>query len=181
MAAPERRCSVVYEPGVHSDLLMLDWWKHLATTGDLEKLFSKEMAECGTFMATMQRLFVVYEADDKGIWFAAWFIPFMDGANYGGWLRTDCEDTPAGSRAVVDSIAVGLNRFPVLLSITKYEPDFVQWLVSLGFEYAGTVPQLCQREDMIVAWLTEENFYRAAAVNFKALYVEVQEGDSDGR
>ncbi len=171
---------MIYEPGIHSDLLVLKWWERMAASGDLEKLFSVKMAECGAFMGAMRKMLLIYQSDERGIWSAAWFEPVMSGARFAGWIREDRRGSQDGNRAVIESIAFGLDRFPVLLSTWVHDPDWLEWLAALGFETLGTVPRLFEGTDVSVAFVTEDKFYRAAAGSCKRLYAK-QEGESDGR
>ena len=160
----------VYEPGIDSDLLVLSWWHHMATSGDLERAFSATLAPCGAFMAEMRRCTLTYEADDTGIWFAAWYEPALSGGFYGLWIRNGKRASADALRAVIESLHFGLERWPVLIFATMHAPVVAQ-AEQLGFTRLGDIPHLFDGEASTIAWLDAEHFYPAVA-KYGSLFAE---------
>ena len=80
-----------YQPDTDHDIALADWWGQLKTSGDLDKLFSKDEQSMGRFMRDMRRpTDLVFQLDAGGrICRAAWFQPFTIGALTSIWLRED--------------------------------------------------------------------------------------------
>lgn len=152
----------VYEPGIDSDLLVLNWWHQMATTGDLERAFTVNLAPCGAFMAEMRKVMLVYEADADGIWFAAWFEPMLSAGSYGLWIREAKRHNADAMRQVIESLHLGLERFPVLVFATMHD-RVVEQGKRFGFQVMGVVPHLFDGEPATLAWLDAEHFYAAVA------------------
>lgn len=161
----------IYEPGIESDLLLLRWYGHMGEIGDLEKVFSVTMAPCSAFMSEMRKCFVVYEADADGIWFAAWFDPAMAGAYHHAWIRHDHRKSRAGLLAMIESLYLGLERWPVLISVTK-QPEVPTQIQRLGFVTLGTVPWLFDGEEATISYLDTAHFYPAMKKYERALAIE---------
>lgn len=155
----------VYEPGIHSDLLLLDWYQTMAQasdgfTTDLERAFSVTMAPLAAFLTELRRCFLVYEADDSGIWFAAWFDPAMTGAYHHAWIRADRRASKGALAAMIESLYLGLQKWPVLISVTK-QPSVVSAIRGLGFTTLGDIPWLFDGETATISWLDSAHFYPA--------------------
>jgi len=150
----------VYQPSIDADLLLLNWYYTMATCEDFEMVFSSELAPCSSFMASMRSCTLIYEVDEKGIWFAAWFDRVMCAGAYGFWVRADKRDSPGGGeplRAALESLRFGLSRFPVLLFVTK-QPEIVTLSLRVGFVPLGDIPWLFDGESASVAWLDAARF-----------------------
>src|SRR5262249_10407475 len=111
-----------YDGSPQADLLLLDWWTRMAATVDLERAFSASHASLGNFFGSFRPpSILIYEVDDEGIWFAAWFDPVMSGAFYGIWVAPHKRLTKVAFQAVRESIAFGLEKFPVLIGAIREE------------------------------------------------------------
>jgi len=152
----------IYEPGINSDLLVLSWWHHMATSGALEQTFSASMAPCSAFMSEMRRCALVYEADVEGFWFTAWYDVALAGAYHHAWIRADRRASKSALRAMIESLHFGLERWPVLISVTK-QPKVVEQINRLGFVTLGDIPSIFDGEAATLSWLDSEHFYPTVA------------------
>jgi hypothetical protein len=131
----------------------------MAASGELETAFSA-IAPLSVFMSEMRKCVLVYEADDDGIWFAAWYTPEFGAGAYHFWLRKDQFGSDAALRAMVEALRFGLTLFPVILVVTSSQLDDLRGLHALGFTtLGGVIPRLCGGEDMVVSWLDRAHFF----------------------
>jgi hypothetical protein len=130
----------IYDGSPQADLLLLEWWTRMAATADLERAFSASHASVGTFFGSFRPpSILLYEADDQGIWFAAWFDPVMSGAFYGLWTAPHKRSTKVAFHAVQESIAFGLEKFPVLIGAMR-EAKVARQAVRFGARIPGVRP-----------------------------------------
>jgi len=152
-----------YTPSIASDVLLLNWYYDMATCDDFESVFSAELAPCSAFMASMRGCNLIYESDEKGIWFAAWFGRMMCAGIYGVWIRADKRNQPGGGAALaagLESLAFGLETFPVLLFVTK-QPEVLQLSKRFGFVSLGEMPWVFDGDPASAAWLDAAHFRQA--------------------
>jgi len=146
----------VYDGSPEADLLLLEWWTRMAATEDLEKTFSAAHASVGNLFESFRPpSILLYEADDLGIWFAAWFDPVMSGAFYGLWIAPHKRVTRAAMQAVQESVAFGLEKFPVLIGAMR-EAKVAKQAERLGARILGELPGVFDGETAIIAYITPE-------------------------
>jgi hypothetical protein len=146
----------VYDGMPESDLLLLDWWTRMAATMELEQAFSVVHASVGSFFHSFRPPAVlVYELDDEGIWFAAWFDPVMSGAFYGLWIAPQMRLTMCALRAVQKSVAFGLEKFPVLIGATR-QTKVARQAARFGARIVGDIPNLFDGEKATICYITRE-------------------------
>lgn len=151
-----------YVPGIESDILLARWWETLAESGDLGEVFSVEFAALGAFMEGMKNTTLLYDYDDKGIWFAIWADRIMSGAFFGFWVREDRRPSINGNLAEsLSRVHEGLDRFfgvyPVLFQVTR-NPHIVELAMRIGAKILGRVPYIFDGEDAMITFLTKEDF-----------------------
>lgn len=151
---------LLYEPGVQTDLLVLDWYWRMGQCDDLERVFSVTMAPCSAFMSEMRKCVLMYERDADGIYFAAWFDPAMAGAFHHAWIRADKRQSRQAFVAMLESIHLGLERWPVLLSVTR-QAKLLSGLQRMGFTTLGRVPGLFDGDEAIISFIDADHFYEA--------------------
>jgi len=153
----------LYQPGLDADLLLLNWYYTMAACEDFERIFSAELTPCGAFFDSMRKTTLIYETDEKGIWFAAWFDRVMAAGSYGVWIRADKRDQPNGGealRAGLESLSFGLARFPVLIFVTKH-PEILALSRRFGFVALGEVPWMYDGDVAMIAWIDAARFRQA--------------------
>lgn len=151
----------VYTPGVAEDLLMFDWYRVMGSCEDLEQAFSVHLAPFGAWIEAMRKSFLVYAADDTGVWFASWMdAGAMSGAFYGLWIREDRRHAADALPLVIESIHLGLERFPVLIAVTQ-QPKVSLTAQRVGFQRLGVVPWIFDGNDAEILWLDSRHFYTA--------------------
>ncbi len=146
----------VYDGSPQADLLLLDWWTRMAATTDLEQAFSVVHASAGSFFQSFRPPnILIYEVDDEGIWFAAWFDPVMSGAFYGLWIAPPMRLSMSALRAVQASVAFGLEKFPVLIGATRHV-KVARQAARFGARILGDIPNLFDGETATIGYITNE-------------------------
>ena len=140
-----------YVPSTESDILILNWYMEMAQSDDFEQTFSAEFAPCSAFMAAMTRSLVLYEADEKGIWGVVWFDRLMCGGAFGLWIRADKRVHSTTLPFILDALESGLEKFPVLLLVTK-QRNVIEQAERIGFQKIGDIPWIFDGETAHVAW-----------------------------
>lgn len=150
----------VYETNVSTDVLLVRWYEHLAATGDLEDQFSRPTRSLGSFMEYVKASVFIYEADDDGIWFAAWFTPALGAVAFHYWMRREVRGGDAGLRALIEALRFGLRLSPVLLAAIRANPGDVAAFQVLGFvTLGGVIPGIFEDNAMSVSYLDREHFF----------------------
>jgi hypothetical protein len=148
----------LYDGSPQADLLLLEWWTRMAATGDLERAFSAAHASVGNFFGSFRpSSILIYEVDDQGIWFAAWFDPVMSGAFYGLWVAPHKRSTKVAFHTVQESIAFGLEKFPILIGAIR-EDRVAKQAVRFGARILGNLPHVFDGETATIVYLTTETF-----------------------
>ena len=79
----------------------------------------------------------------------------MNGGDWNFWMRADFRGK--GNRKImhfaVESRALALDRFPVVVSMTKY-PELVPKIELLGYKYVGVVPRMAEGADCHILYVT---------------------------
>ena len=146
----------VYDGSPEADLLLVDWWTRMAATTDLERAFSIVHASVGAFFQSFRPPNILtYKVDDEGIWFAAWFDPVMSGAFYGLWIAPHMRLTMCALKAVEESVAFGLEKFPVLIGATR-EAKVARQAARFGARVLGSIPSLFDGEAATIGFITSE-------------------------
>ncbi len=153
----------IYTPSIESDLLLLNWYMDLGSGPDFEAAFSAELAPCASFMSAMSKTLLVYEADERGIWAAAWFDRQMSAGLTGIWIREDMRHWNTGVRFLADAFEFGLERFPVLIAITRSNKILEKAMTSFGWTVMGEIPWLWDGEGASVTWVDSARFNAAVA------------------
>jgi len=141
----------VYIPSVESDVLLLNWYMEMANSDDFENTFSAELAPCSAFMTSMAKSFVLYEVDEQGLWAVCWFDRVMCAGAFGLWVRADKRHQAATLEFIINALDAGLEKFPVLLCVTRQQPVIDQ-AVRLGFTAMGKIPWLFDGDAAHIAY-----------------------------
>jgi hypothetical protein len=148
----------IYAPGdFHRDLLLLDWYITMGRGPDFEQIFFRDAAPIASFMGTMQKCLLIYETDEQGIWFAAWFDAAMSAGAVGLWCREDKRQSREMAQALYDTMEIGLARFPVILFVTR-NASILRRTAAFGFVVLGEIPGLFDGETASIAWVNKERF-----------------------
>ncbi len=150
----------VYRPGKDTDRLVLQWYEDMGTI-DALKNGGPNDNDRQAFLTDMLNCLMGYNADDCGIWSAAWFDAVMDGAIHHAWIREDYLGTEAAREALIEGLAFGLTRFAVLLAVTPDDPSLLAEYRSLGFVPLGAIPQLSDGEAVVISWVTRDRLFAA--------------------
>ena len=151
-----------YQQDTDHDIALADWWGQLKTSGDLDKLFSKDEQSMGRFMRDMRRpTDLVFQLDAGGrICRAAWFQPFTIGALTSIWLREDSRHSTSALKFVYEVLDHATRTWPVLVGITK-QPDLLDAHRNLGYTISEPIPNAWDGEPAWFLTLTRAGFEEA--------------------
>lgn len=142
----------LYERGEESDLLLVKWWAQMKEDKDLELTFSSPPSLSRLFECFKPPVQLVFQYDQKGIYFSAWFEPFFDGVAFSTWIRRDYRQSKASLALFLEAAEMGFIDYPVLLGITK-QKRIVPLHLRLGYHLLGEVPRLFGGETaFILVW-----------------------------
>lgn len=153
----------IYTPSVPADLLLLNWYMDLGSGPDFEAAFSAELAPCAAFLSAMSKSLLVYEADERGIWAAMWFDRQMSAGVFGLWIREDKRHWTSGVQFVGEAMEFGLERFPVLICISRSDKVIEKAVSSFGFVAMGEIPWIFDGDAAQLAWVDAARFRPAVA------------------
>jgi len=152
-----------YAPTVENDAILASWWLALRASGDLDRAWLPQAHTLSGFLGMMQPPNVLLaDVDARGIVFAAWFEPTMDGVAMGAWLRPEVRPTRRGLAYFLEAWDWALARWPVVLGFTKQE-SLIAEHQRLGYAVCGCVPALWGGANVWVLALTREAFARTKA------------------
>lgn len=154
LAAP---AMIAYHADPAEDLLLSQWWTTLLDANEFLGTFTATLVPLSAFLAHFQPpTSLLYEADARGLWAAAWFEPVMSGAFLGFWARRDRRRTRGALEALETALTSGLARWPVLLGVTR--SNLLRAHRRLGYTVLGDIPHLWDGRAVSVVMLTQEGF-----------------------
>lgn len=125
---------------------------------EFDRIFLPSVEPASAFLAMFAPPTVlVYETDERGMWFTLWFVPFLCGASVGIWIRSDMRRSKAAYFAVQKVLDFALSQWPVLVAVTK-DAAVARLHTHLGFCVAGQIPKLLDNGLAFVTYLTRELF-----------------------
>lgn len=137
------------------DRLIALWHAQMEQDGDLEGLFtanSRTLAALFRIIGAGNKS-LVYDLDERGIWFAMWGEPMLNAAVIGVWIRRDRRPTRDALRRILDGFGWYLTPFPCLLVITK-QKSLLDTLERLGYAMFGPVEEWFDGEPGWIGKLT---------------------------
>ena len=79
--------TVIYQPGTDDDLLLVEWYAVLRSTGDLERTFFTGMYSLSGFLAGFRNGTLVLAVSAGRVWGAAW-VEIVNSAPFcGAWMH----------------------------------------------------------------------------------------------
>ncbi len=150
---------IAYEPSQESFLCA--WWASLGE--DRDRTFHSSLHRLGAFLDYFNRqAALVFEFDEKGIWFAGWTRPLWDGAECGLWVRPDKRRSRAEWKAVQAAYGLFLDTYPALIGFTK-QAELHSVHLKLGYRYAGSIKGMMDGGDIWAYELTREGWKNRVA------------------
>ncbi len=153
----------VYEKGRRDvDLWVTKWWFKMEADGDLRVALSDQCQSLGELFGLISSptKYVLFATDEDGIWFAAWFEPSLSGVFMGAWCAKEYRHRGHGRRglnAFLDAWEWGLQRWPVVIGITK-QPAILDEHRRLGYTIHGPIPQWFDGKSTWIMHLTQGSF-----------------------
>lgn len=139
------------------DLLLLQWYHHVAVSGDIHKIF-----HIPPTVGELYRIFgppteAVFEEDAAGIWYLAWLDPCFSGAFLSVWAREDKRATRALLEVYERTIDSAFLTYSNLLGITK-QPALLPIHRKFGYNILCEIPNFYGGETGYFMLLTQENW-----------------------
>ena len=169
---------IYYRPSIDHDNLLMGWYTRMILDGDLDKTFMPQAHCLSKWLGIMQAPNeLVFEVDEHGIWWAAWFAPSAGCAYTGLWIRKDRRQS--GKQMVqltLDVLDTALTTWPVILTLTKQfallEPQF-----RLGYTYVGVVPELWAGQSVWLCSMTRSSFTKGPHHGWWRRQRQIESGD----
>lgn len=154
---------IYYRPGLDHDNLLCGWYTRMVLDGDLANTFLPSSHCVSKWLGVMQAPNeLVFEADNHGIWWAAWFAPSAGSVYTGLWIRRDRRQSGKQMvRLTLDALDTALRGWPVVLTITK-QIALLEPQRRLGYTFVGKVPQVWAGEPVWLSALTRESFEKGS-------------------
>ncbi len=151
---------VTYTPGRDADLLLAQLWARMDADGDLDLVFGSPTFGLSDLMVAMRApRELLYAADDDGIWFAAWYEPFMQGAHMGFYARPDKRSNIAAGSLFLRCLRAGVTAYKTIIGVTR-RMELLEVLQAVGYRLVGHVPELYHGHDAFLAICNTETLER---------------------
>jgi hypothetical protein len=138
--------------------LLLDWYNQLVGSGDMAVTFTPDMRYLSNFLTFFRgHVTMGYSADEKGIFFAVWIEPFLAGAFFGLWIRSDKRHTLSALRLTKEAYTEAFKMCTVLIGLCKQE-HLREIHEKLGYKRLATIPALWNGEAVDVYAITREQW-----------------------
>lgn len=146
---------LAYQQGnVESDILVAQWWGKMREQGDLERVFNRPPS-LGRFLESLKSpTELLLGVDAEGVWFAAWFEPFFDGAMFSIWSAERARYSKKSLALFIEVLELGLKFYPALFTVTKQE-HLVGVQEKVGFRKVAEIPGFFAGEDAWIMLLTK--------------------------
>lgn len=148
----------VYTPSLEADSLLGQWWAVAMRDGDMEHLFVRDLP-LSEWMAHWQHPRELLVAiDEQGIYFAAWFSPFLNGAIAGVWLRKDRRGEALAVSLARQAAEKAFEVWPVLVA-TTWRAELRGTFKAMGWSLRGGAPGLGRDgKEVLYMVCTKEQF-----------------------
>lgn len=150
---------IQYDPTLHEPLLTHWYYQLRAEPVEFANLFAEPLRNLTELLFWAKRAVKLgFAHDGAGIWGACWIEPYMTGAFFGCWIRKSHRGTLQAYGLVRSAQRAALERFPILIGITK-QPKLDKVHRALGYEHLdGQIPFLFDGNAVLVYYLTREGF-----------------------
>lgn len=148
---------IPYNPAAHEQLLV-HWFFNLKKTGDLDKVFFKDLHTLTAFLNYYANgVKLAFTVDKDGISLAAWVRPILDAGEFGLWIREDKRHSPSSLRSVYEAYDDLFKRFAVLMGVSKQQ-HLRKLHEKLGYEVSIEIPNAWDGEPVQIYHLTREAY-----------------------
>lgn len=150
----------VYQQQPQEDTMLLRWWMDLIDEDETDAILPKESQRLPYFLNLMQPPNVlVYAANDKDIWIAAWFEELFRGAItlMGFWIDPAKRKAKRSFKATRTIYDVALTMWPSIIGVTQYHLLDVH--LKVGYSLLGEFEKLWDGErSALLVLLTRKGF-----------------------
>jgi len=149
----------VYAPSVQADIYLLEWWRELVDSGEMETAYGGLGYILTEFCRLVRTAQVYYTSDASGRWNrVAWSTQVLGGADFGCWLRQDTRQSKDSLAFVVAVLRDLYVRVQVVLSLTT-DDRVVGDLAGLGFQVlADAIPGLFEGKPVALLYMLRDDF-----------------------
>ena len=138
-------------------MLMIGMWGRMSQDGDIDTGFMSETHIITRFFqifAPPTQTFI--DMDDEGIFFAAWFQPFLSGFWQGLWVRSDKRKSPKVFKNWIDVLNQVFEHTNIILGITKRH-ELLEPHSKLGYDISMVIPDIYEGSS---GWIVQLNKHR---------------------
>ncbi len=139
----------VYQQDADEDMLIIQWWAKITTNGEMDRIFMTRHSPGSLLKAMAPPSVMLYELDDQGIWFVAWFEPTFSGAFFSVWVDQRKRKSVEAYECFLKAADAGFGQFTTLLGVTKQE-HLLPIHEKVGYTVLCKVPAIFNGLD---AWL----------------------------
>lgn len=142
----------VYQQQPREDTMLLRWWMDLIEGEETDDVLPAQAQRLPDFLNVMQPPhLLVYAADDKDIWIAAWFEELFRGAIVlmGLWIDPTRRKSKKAFKATQAIYDVALTMWPTILGVTQ--EHLLDVHTKVGYGVLGEFEKL--RDGEHSAWL----------------------------
>jgi hypothetical protein len=157
--------------------LLVQWWAEMQKSDEFARAVHSSAQNLDAFICYFRHTAsLMFEADDKGIWFAASSTPLYDGAMWDVWIRDDKRHTASALKAIELSYGLALERFPNLFGITQ-QRELHAIHLKLGYTYGGVLKENMDGKTQYIYQLTREGWAsrKEAAMQIRATKRQARE------
>lgn len=145
---------LMYDGSMQHDILLGQWWVRLYESGDLGKCIAPKHHALGDFLVMLKNTSLLFELNDSGVSYAAWFEEALWSGFVGVWVTPDLRSHAHALH--IQAFGWAFQRWAVVTSLT-WQPEVAIYMRRLGFHVAGKIPTTPQ---VIVLWAEEADFER---------------------
>lgn len=152
----------VYEPSVSTDLILTHWYAELRNSGDMDRIFGKDLPLTEFFSIVMPPVTdLCFDLDERNqMWAACWFQRMMSGAFVGVWLRSDKRKSPSSLKFMIRAHEMAFVNVNILFATTR-QPKLIEEHEKFGYSLVGKIPRLWGEEPGWLFSLSKEDFEAA--------------------
>lgn len=147
---------IVYDGSDDHKLALKSWYDEMVRSDELQAAFAASVHEFDAWMANWNpaQRSLIFDIDERGMWYAVWLEPAFRGAFVSLWARSD-RRTSADLDTFDQILDLAFQHFSVLMLVTR-RPELVATFERFGITTLGSIPRLFDGHDAFVAYLTPE-------------------------
>jgi hypothetical protein len=145
--------------------LVVKWWADLEP--DRAVTFHSSLNRLSVFlMFFTQQAKLVFDYDQRGIWFAAWVQDLCDGCVFSVWIRSDMRTKPSAWRDLRMAYDTIFQKYKRVVGYTR-QPHLHAEHLKLGYEYCGRIPDIIDGNALYIYSMSREQWANRASAAAK--------------